>query len=167
MAKCLGLLGREGRHCSLPKRFRLSTSSPVFLPRTLPIARIVVVFSALNISDSALYIPVMSDPGGRPLGSKNQPGHSAGGVAGAGHHLEPKKHKTESSTSQIWVTNSSGSGSHVCSMSLSQIFTIKMAMLDFLHQGGTSIQCIGITFHTILIFLFYSGHNIKITKLFI
>ena len=89
------------------------------MPRTLPIARIVVVFSALHISDSALYIPVMSDPGGRPLGSKNQPGHSAGGVrAGAGRHPEPKKHKTESSTSQIQVTNSSGSGSHVRSASV-------------------------------------------------
>ena len=124
------------------------TSSPIFLLGALPIARIVVVFSALHISDSALYIPVMSDPGGRPLGSKNQPGHSAGGVAGAGHHPEPKKHKTESSTSQIWVTNSSGSGSHVRSMSLSQIFTIKMAMLDFLHQGGTSILCIWIIWST-------------------
>jgi hypothetical protein len=29
------------------------------------------------------------------------------------------------------------------------------------------VQCIGITFHTILIFLFYSGHNMKITKLLI
>lgn len=75
----------------------------------------------------------MSDPGGRPLGSKNQPGHSAGGVrAGAGRHPEPKKRKTESSTSQIRVTNSSGSGSHVRSASaLSSKVLFKSQLIIF------------------------------------
>jgi hypothetical protein len=72
------------------------------------------------MSDSALYIPAMSNPGGRHLGSKNQPGHSAGGVrAGAGRHLEPKKRKTDSSASQIRMTKLSGSGSDVHSASAS------------------------------------------------
>jgi len=34
-------------------------------------------------------------------------------------------------------------------------------------DGVTYLQCIGITFHTILNFLFYSGHNMKITNFYI
>ena len=53
----------------------------------------------------------MSNPGGRPLGSKNQPGHTAGGSRPGAGRPEAKKRRTDSPISKIHATASSKSAS--------------------------------------------------------
>jgi len=54
----------------------------------------------------------MSNPGGRPHGSKNQPGHSAGGFRPGAGRPEAKKRKADGSALRIPSTMSSESTSH-------------------------------------------------------
>ena len=49
----------------------------------------------------------MSNPGGRPLGSKNQPGHTAGGSRPGAGRPEAKKRRTDSLIPKIHAIASS------------------------------------------------------------
>jgi hypothetical protein len=54
----------------------------------------------------------MSNIGGRPMGSKNQPGHSAGGLRPGAGRKQVEKSKTAAPAPKIQVTIPTGSASH-------------------------------------------------------
>ena len=55
----------------------------------------------------------MSNPGGRPLGSKNQPGHTAVGSRPGAGRPEAKKCRTDSPIPKIHATASSSKSASV------------------------------------------------------
>ena len=57
----------------------------------------------------------MSNPGGRPLGSKNQPGHTAVGSRPGAGRPEAKKCRTDSPIPKIHATASSSKSASVTS----------------------------------------------------
>lgn len=60
-----------------------------------------------------------SNQGGRPRGSKNQPGHAAGGARARAGRPEAKKRKTDTSAPAMRATKSTGNVSKTNTISQS------------------------------------------------
>ena len=67
----------------------------------------------------------MSNLGGQPLGSKNQPSHAAGGSRANVGRPEAKKRKTDTlaPAPAMRTTKSTGNMSHTSSASMSHLFS--------------------------------------------
>ena len=66
----------------------------------------------------------MSNPGGRPCGSRNQPGHAAGGSRPGAGRPKAKKCRTDSLIPKIHTTASSSKSASVTSPQVRHNFSI-------------------------------------------